>query len=139
MFPIEQVVAVHYGAYMRFRHACFKSWKVDLAQRASVHDRVDVVTIELGVIGGEVFHRGDNSFALHTFDKSDRSSPREKRVFARIFKIAPVQRRTINIDPWRQEEVHTPSPRVLPHAVSNPTRQSRIPRRRKRDSSSIRS
>ena len=38
----------------------------ELAQRAGVDHRVDAVALELGVVPGEVLHRGDDALRLHT-------------------------------------------------------------------------
>ena len=46
VFPVDQVVGIHYSAYMPLLHCCLKRRQIDFTQRALINDRVNAVPIE---------------------------------------------------------------------------------------------
>ena len=50
------------------------------------------MAVKLRVVSHEMFDRGADALALHSFYIGDRGAGREKRVFAKVLKIPAIQR-----------------------------------------------
>ena len=77
---VEPVVRGHDAQRAALAHRELEGHEVELAQRAGVDHRVDAVALELGVVTGEVLHRGDHPLRLHTAHEGGRGLPREQRI-----------------------------------------------------------
>ncbi len=137
MLAIDEVVAVHDGAYVGLGHGCFKGGEVEFAQGALVDDAVDAVTVVLRIVAGEMFYGGRDSLALNTFDVSHSDACGEEGIFAEVFHVAAVQWRAIDVHAWGQQEVNATRTGVVTKRCTDTLGQRRVPGRSQRDSRGV--
>ena len=95
---VEPVVRGHDAERAAFAHRELERHERDLAERALVDDGVDRHAFELGVVRGEVLHRGGDAFRLHAAHERGRGLAREQRVFRVALEVAARERRAVDVD-----------------------------------------
>jgi len=130
---VERIVARHDGADLRPGHRLAKGGKVDFMERPLVDVRRNVVAVPLLVVADEVFDAGHDPFGLHPLDIGRRRLGRQIGIFAVVFEIAAAQRRTIDVHPRPEQDMHAARPAVLSQSAAVVAHQRAIPRRSRGD------
>ena len=125
--PLSRLYAVMIPSAPPSRTASSNGTSVELAQRAGVDHRVDALALELGVVAGEVLHRGDDALRLHAADERRRGLPREQRVLGVALEVAAAERRTVEVDRRRQQHAAGLGERLLAEHHPDPLDQLGIP------------
>src|SRR6185437_8234891 len=105
----------------------FKSGETNFPHGALIDDRIRVVAVEFGIVGHEVFGRGANALALDATDVADRDARGEVRVLTKVFEVAAIQRRAIDVESRAKEKIHAFRARVAPYLRAHAFGESRIP------------
>ena len=74
-------------------------------QRAVGDDDVDLVSVLLVVVERVVLHARRHAVALQSLDVRHHHGRREPRVLAHVLKVAPVERRAVDVDARAQQDV----------------------------------
>src|ERR1700760_1124328 len=114
---------------MRLLHRGLEGWKIDLVRCPRIDDRVRVVTQELGVVAYEVFDRRADALLLHAGDVADGDVRGEEGIFAEVFEVAAVARRTIDVHPGPEHKVNPACPGIAPNPCTNAFCEFAIPAR----------
>jgi hypothetical protein len=77
------------------------------------------VAVILLVIGGEVFHGGDDAFALHAANIGGGGLAGEIRIFAEVFEVAAIHGGAVDVDTGTEEEIDAAGARVLPDGLTH--------------------
>src|SRR5258705_5950560 len=86
-----------------------------------------------------MFDGSADTLALYAVDVTDRNARGEKRVFTEVLKVSTIHRSTIDVHPWREEEVYPFGARVTSEFSPDKLGQRRIPGSSQRNASGKRS
>src|SRR3977135_3492247 len=79
------------------------------------------------VIGGKMFGSRNHTLRLNSLDERDGHARSQIRVFAEIFEIPAVHRRTINVHSWCENKIYAAGPCVLAHHRSDAPGECGVP------------
>ena len=101
--PVDLVVRAHHGRGLCVFDHLLKRGEIDLPQRSLAHFGGDGHPARLLVVGGKVLDAHPRPLTLHALNKGTGKLARKKRIFGKILKVAPAQRRTLDVDGRSQQ------------------------------------
>lgn len=129
MLALVFIVGAHDGPGTALLHRSLEGREVDLVQGTVVDHHVDLMAPQLLVVHGKVLHAGGNPVLLYPLHVRHDHAGRQEGVFAHILEVAPVQGRTVDIDPGAQQHVLIPVTRLLADGFAVEGRHFGVPRR----------
>ena len=79
------------------------------------------------IVRGKVFHRRHHALALHPFNVANRSPCRQIRIFAKVLKVAPVHRRSIDVYSGAKQNMHSACPGIKTNRTTHTLGKLRVP------------
>ena len=116
MLAFVEVVGAHDGPGLPLLHGGLEGGQVNLVERAVVHDDVGVVAVHLVVIQRIVLDADGHAVALHALHIRHHHPGSQIRIFSKVFEVAPVQGRAVDVHPGAQEHVLFAIARLLADA-----------------------
>ena len=135
--PVHLVVGIHHRVHVSLGDGGLKGRQIDLAHGALVDVDARVVAIELLIVEGEVLHCSGNALRLHAFNKWDHEGSVQKRIFGKVFKIAPAKRRARDVYAGTEKEVDAAGAGVASQAFADLPGELGIPAGGKRNAACI--
>ena len=124
---VDLVVCAHDRPRLGLFDGYFKRGEIDFAQRAFVHNRIDLHAARFLIVARKMLERGAHALFLHAVDKGRAHLSCEQRVLGEIFKIASAQGRALDIDAGAEHHAHALRKGLLRDRAAHFMQQLRVP------------